>query len=388
MEVLSGSVPMRRLVLPSLALCAAQAASAQAALRPVLPPGNPTPSLEETRAAMGIPSQGDLRGQRETLAFASRAEQMARVWEAAAAGPAPEPLGPKPAPGVAGIICPHDDYLCTARVYREIIPLVTARTVVLAGVYHKHRRYGAREVMVFDPYRAWRSPDGEIPVSSIRGEVLARLDPSGYVQDAAGHDSEHSLEAIAYWLKHQTPGLEILPVILPSAGFPRLRAMASDLAAALAAAMRQRGWALGRDLAIVISSDGMHYGEGYQYVPYGPGGVDALDQALAFDRQLIATLLAGTVTLDKAQAFHATMVDPEHPDTYRRAWCGRFSIPFGLVLLLETARNLGLEPPRGMPVALGCSVTTPEIPLREMGLGLTAPVNLYHFVTAPAIAFA
>lgn len=116
--------------------------------------------------------------------------------------------------------------------------------------------------------------------------------------------------------------------------------------------------------------------------------MDALNQALAFDRQLIASLLAGPVTLNKAEAFHAAMVEPGHPDTYRRAWCGRFSIPFGLVLLLETARNLGLEPPRAMPVALGCSVATPEIPLREMGLGLTVPVNLYHFVTAPAIAFA
>lgn len=379
---------MRHLVLSSLGLCAAQAAFGQAALRPVLPPGNPTPTLEETRASMGIPSQGDLRGQRDTLGFASRAEQMAKVWESAAAGPAPEPLGPKPPPGVAGILCPHDDYLCTARVYREVVPLVTAPTVVLAGVYHKHRRFGAHDVMVFDSYRAWRSPDGEIPVSAIREEVLARLDPSEYVQDAAAHDSEHSLEAIAYWLKHQNPGLEILPVILPSSGFPRLRTMASDLAASLAQAMRGRGWALGRDLAIVISSDGMHYGEGYQYVPYGPGGVDALNQALAFDRQLIASLLAGPVTLNKAEAFHAAMVEPGHPDTYRRAWCGRFSIPFGLVLLLETARNLGLEPPRAMPVALGCSVATPEIPLREMGLGLTVPVNLYHFVTAPAIAFA
>ncbi|HEX7596912.1 MAG TPA: hypothetical protein VF518_01790, partial [Polyangia bacterium] len=126
------------------------------------PPPAPRPSLAEVRKGMGIPSTDEIRGQQDAIGFASRADQMAQVWEWSARPPLPEALGPKPAPGVLGVICPHDDYLFAGRVYHQVLPLVTARTIVLVGVFHKYRRFGARNVLVFDPYRAWRSPDGEI----------------------------------------------------------------------------------------------------------------------------------------------------------------------------------------------------------------------------------
>ena len=157
--------------------------------------------------------------------------------------------------------------------YRTLIPLVKARTVVLVGVFHRYRRYGAKDVVVFDPYRAWRSPDGEIRVSPLRDELLQGLDPSERAQDPAWHDSEHSLEAIAYWLKHQDPAVEIVPLILPASGFPRLQTLAAHAGEALAGAMKRRGWTLGRDVAIVISSDGTHYGQDFHYTPYGEGGI-------------------------------------------------------------------------------------------------------------------
>ena len=368
------------------ALCAPFAAQAQGALTPALPPGNPAPTAQETRAAMGIPSAGDLRGQKDTVGFAATAEQMARVWELSEAAPAPEPLGPRPAPGVAGIICPHDDYLCAGRMYREVIPLVKARTVILVGVFHKHRRFGARDRMAFDSYRAWRAPDGEMKVSGLREELLAQLDPGEYVQNDVWHDSEHSLEGVAYWLKHQDPGVEIVPVILPAASFARLQAMAGHLGAALARCMKARGWTLGADVAIVISSDGTHYGSDFQYTPYGAGGVEAFQQAMTHDRGLLQGLLAGPVSADMARSFYGMMVDPADPAHYLKSWCGRFSIPFGLLLLEAAARGMGGQPPRGMPIGFGASVDFPEIAVPPP-MGATCPINLYHFVTFPSVAY-
>lgn len=378
---------MKKSLLLPTACCVPFAASAQAALTPPPPPVNLPPSLEETRGAMGIPSAGDLRGQKDIVGFASRADQMARVWESSEATPAPESLGPKPAPGVAGILCPHDDYLCAGRVYREIVPLVKAKVVILVGVFHKYRSFGARNAMAFETYRAWRSPDGEIPVSGLRDELLAKLDPESYTRNPAHHDSEHSLEAIAYWLKHQDPSVEIVPVILPSAPFLRLQSMAEQLGEALTGSMKQRGWTLGRDVSIVISSDGTHYGSDFHYTPYGAGGVGPFLTAMEHDRRILRELLAGEVTAAKAQAFFETMVDPASPDTYRRPWCGRFSIPFGLMLLAATSRGLGLKPPKGMPIAFGASVDFPELPVRSLGMGQTCPISLYHFVTFPSAAF-
>ena len=132
------------------------------------------PSLEEVRKEMGIPSSGEIRGQRDAVGYASSPAAMAKVWELSAQGPMPESFGrPAPAPGVAAVIGPHDDYVYAGRVYRQAYPLVTARTVVVIGVFHRYRRFDSRDQLVFDPYRSWRSPDGEIAVSPLRDELHA-----------------------------------------------------------------------------------------------------------------------------------------------------------------------------------------------------------------------
>ena len=375
---------MRKTLMLTAGLLLPLWASAQAALQaPVIPP-----TLAEIRKGMGIPSHGDLRGQQDIIGFASTAEQMAKVWELSGAAPAPEALGPRPEPGVAGVICPHDDYLYAGRVYRELLPLVSAKTIVLIGVFHRYRLFGAKDALVYDAYRAWRTPDGELPVSSLRDELLAHLPPGDVIQDAAMQDSEHSVEAIAYWLKHLRPDVEIVSILVPSASFPRFQELAGHLGGALAGAMRRRGWSLGRDLAIVISSDAIHYGADFHYTPYGEGGTQAFLKATARDRELLRGPLAGPLSADKARAFFSACVQPERPDVYTMPWCGRFSVPLGLLLLGETARALGGAAPVGLPVAYGASVDTPELPVKALGMGRTAPASLYHFVGFPAVAYA
>lgn len=295
---------------------------------------NARPSLEEVRKDMGAPSTDEVRGQRDTIGYATTREGMAKVWDLSSQGPAPEAFGTKVAPGVLGVIGPHDDYVYAARTYRQVFPLVTAKTVVMVGVFHRYRRFEARDQLVFDPYRAWRSPDGEIAISPLRDELIAALPAGMAVKDAAAHDSEHSLEGIAYFLKHARPDVEIVPVIVPAASFERLSEMASRLAGALADSMKKRGWQVGRDVSIVISADGTHYGEDFKFTPYGSGGVKAFDQAVDDDRKLMRETLGGLVSAEKARAFYATVVDPANP-----------------------------------------------------GIGPTAPANLYHFVTHPALAF-
>ncbi len=357
---------------------------AQAAVYPV---GNGRPSAAEARKEMGIPSTDEVRGQLAGVGYASKAEAMAKVWALAAEPPAPLSLGPLPAPGVIGLVGPHDDYVYAARVDRQIYPLVTAKTVVIVGVFHRYRRFGAHDQMIFDSYRAWRSPDGELAVSPLRDELVAALPKDEAVKDGVAHDSEHSVEAIAYFLKHARPDVEIVPILIPAASFARLSTMAAHLGGALAATMKRHKLALGRDVAVIISTDGTHYGSDFSYTPFGPGGVDAYARAMAQDKGLIERALVGPLAVDKAREFFAAVVNPEKPDQYRMPWCGRFSVPFGLLFLAETARRLGLPAPRGVPLLLGVSVDTPELKVRDVGVGPTAPANLYHFVTHPGVAF-
>ena len=177
------------------------------------------------------------------------------------------------------VIGPHDDYVYAARVDRRIYPLVTAKTVIVVGVFHRYRRFGAHDQMIFDGYRRWRAPDGEIAVSPLRDELVAALPKDEAVKDSVAHDSEHSVEAIAYFLKHARPDVEIVPVL--DSGVV-VRAAVGDGRAPRRArwrrSMKRRKLTLGRDVAIVISTDGTHYGSDFQYMPFGAGGVDVVRQ--------------------------------------------------------------------------------------------------------------
>ncbi len=344
------------------------------------------PTLDEVRKEMGIPSKGDLRGQKDAVGFASTSAQMAEAWSASSAGPAPESLGTAPADPSWGIICPHDDFLYAGRVYRSVIPSVKAKRVIILGVFHGWRKFGARDVLVFDDYRAWRAPDGEIKVSSLREGLLSRLPKEDVVQNDAMHDSEHSVEAIAYWLKHQDPDLEIVPILVPTMSFERMQDLSARLAEAISAEMKATGWKMGTDLAVVISSDAVHYGPDFKFTPYGDGGVDAYIKACATDRALLTGPLAGEVTTDSIRRVFETFCDPKDPGQYRLTWCGRFSIPFGLLTLerLAAAQRQRVD---GQPVAYATSVGWPQLAVKAEGMGTTAPSNLYHFVGYPAAAY-
>ena len=359
----------------------------QAALQQPAPQG-PPPTLEEIRKTMGIPSEGmELRGQQDKVGFASTSEQMAKVWELSAAPPAPERLGDTPKGSIIGVICPHDDYIYAGRIYRQVLPLITAKTVILVGVFHKYRKFGAHDVLVFDPYRAWRTPDGNVPVSSVRDELLARLPKEDFLKDAAMHDSEHSLEALLFWLRHARPDIEIVPIIVPVANFTRFQELSNHLGSALADIIKQRNWKLGKDIAVAISSDAAHYGSDFKYTAFGEGGVEAYVKACDQDRGLLRGPLAGPLTVAKVQQFFSTCVNPDQPIEYRLTWCGRFSIPVGMLLLGRLTQALGLPAPVGYPIAYGTSIGAPELPVRDIGLGQTAQANLYHFVGYPAMAF-
>ena len=381
---MSGRVALVTLL--ALALAQAPAAAQAPARPPSSTPLGTRPTLEEVRHAMARPSHGTTRGRIDSTAYAFTADQMAKVWErSATAAPAPDTFGVSPAPGAALVICPHDDFSFAGRVYRRVIPLVTARTVVLVGVFHRYRRFAEHDRVVFDAYSEWTAPDGPVPVSPLRDALLRRLPRADWTQDTTAHDLEHSLEPLVCWLRHGRADLEIVPILVPASRFDRLEELGDHLAQALAAEMRARGWRLGRDVAIAVSADAIHYGPDFNQALFGAGGAAAYQQAFAKDRGLLTGPLSGPLSVAKIRTLYETFVDPEQPDTYRWTWCGRFSVPLGLLVLERLTRGTGGA--TGQPVAYGTSVGWPEVGLRDLGMAPSAPSNLYHFVGYPGVAY-
>lgn len=140
----------------SLAVAAGLAAALAVASRPVASqPALPAtavarPTADSIRSIMAIPSRGAVRGRIDSSSYTIHPEQMAKVWELATAAPAPDSFGVAPPAGVAGILCPHDEFDFAGRVYRRVIPLVTARTVIVIGVFHRYYKFDERDRWVFD----------------------------------------------------------------------------------------------------------------------------------------------------------------------------------------------------------------------------------------------
>jgi AmmeMemoRadiSam system protein B len=347
--------------------------------------------------AVGIPPTGDQRGQMDTVGFVTTAAQMDSVLAQCRVLAAPRRAELRAEYGwtadtaLAAAVCPHDDYYYAGRLYELLVPHVKAKTVILVGVFHKARVFDCRDTLVFEDFAAWRGPYGPVPVSALRSELLARLPAASVTVDRDMHTVEHSLEAIVPWLQAYRRDVEIVPILVPSMGWETLGRLAGELATALGDIMTERGWTLGRDVAVVASADAVHYGDaGWGGSDYADFGTDAAGYARAVerDRYLAASTLAGKVEANSLKEFLHTCVDEADPTRYRLTWCGRFSIPLGLSVAARVQQAVAGRPLEGRLLDYGTSVSEVSLDLERIpGLGATAPNNLHHWVGYAAIGY-
>ena len=354
------------------------------------------PTRAEVEAMMGLRSDGDrVRGQMDTVGFvvdAASAEDVVSTaieLERDSLAAQDRLLGMAADDGFVGGICPHDDHLYASRVYVHLTERISAPRVLLIGVFHRAKSWGLRDRIVFESFDAWHGPWGAIEVDPMRDELIGGLPSSSYVVDNAMHCHEHSLEAIVPFLQRGHPDRTIVPILVPYMGWDRIEELSEQLADALVTVMQERGWRLGKDLAVVVSSDAVHYGPDFDHAPFGTDA-EAYQKAAARDRSLIFDYLDGDLDPSQVHEFFATLVDPDTLE-YRLPWCGRFSIPFGLELLRKLSLTTAGEVPYGTLLGYGSSLSEPELPVssatRSSGLGYTAPSNFHHWVGYAAVGY-
>ena len=287
-------------------------------------------------------------------------------------------------------VCPHDDYCYAGWLYPEVLQNIKATTVILIGVAHKAKKFGLEDKIVFDDFDQWAEPYGPVTISALREKIMNRLPSSTYMVHDSMHAVEHSLEAIIPVLQYYNRKVEIIPILVPYMSFDRMTVISSSLARALTQIMQDQDLDWRRDIAIVISTDAVHYGDeewgGQNYAPYGCDS-SGYNLALAHEHEIINNCLIGSLSTEKIRRFARYTVQDTNYRTYKWTWCGRYSVPFGLLTACYLEQNLRANPARGMLLGYGNSIMQQPIPVQDLGMGKTAVANMHHWVGYAAIGY-
>jgi MEMO1 family protein len=288
-------------------------------------------------------------------------------------------------------IAPHDDYAYAGFMYPLVLRNIAAPLVIIFGVAHKARQLGLENELVFDSFTHWRGPYGDIAVSPLRERIMARLPQGSCRVSDEMHAIEHSVEAKLPFLQHYNHSVQFVPILVPFMSFARMSELALPLAEALAAIVDEERLDWGKDVALLCSTDAVHYGdEGWGDRNFAFYGADAggYAKALAHEERIMRDCFDGELRRERIERFtRYTLADHDHRE-YKWTWCGRYSVPFGLLTALQLRQLRGEVPLSGTILGYATSLDAQRIKVDDLdGMGVTAPATLRHWVGYAAVAF-
>jgi AmmeMemoRadiSam system protein B len=288
-------------------------------------------------------------------------------------------------------IAPHDDYAYAGFMYPLVLRNVAASAVIIFGVAHKARQLGLEDQLVFDSFTHWRGPYGDIAVSPLRERIIAALPEGSYCVSDEMQSIEHSVEAKLPFLQHYNRTVAFVPILVPCMSPSRMNELASQLASAIARIMDEDRLGWGSDIALLSSTDAVHYGdEGWGGRNFALYGADAggYAKALQHEQQIMRDCFDGDLRPDRIERFiRYTLSDHDHRE-YKWTWCGRYSVPFGLFTAWQLQRLRGALPLTGTILGYTTSLEDQCIKVDDLdGMGVTAAATLRHWVGYAAVGF-
>lgn len=287
-------------------------------------------------------------------------------------------------------ISPHDDYAYVGSLYPKLLNGIKAKTVIFFGVAHKAKNYQLENKIVFDSFDAWSAPYGNVKVSEIRNEIISKLPDSLYVVNDEMHSIEHSLEALIPFLQYNQQNLEIVPILVPYMSFEKMQQITGPLSKFLAELMIEKNLKWGKDVSIVISTDAVHYGDqdwgGKNYAPFGTDSL-GLIQARNHEMEIIQNCLLGEISIEKIQNFMDYTVQKSDYKEYKWTWCGRYSVPFGLLMAYQLENKIDGNKLNGTFIGYANSIDHQTLNVNDLKMGTTAPANNHHWVGYAAVGY-
>lgn len=279
-------------------------------------------------------------------------------------------------------ICPHDDYAYAGFLYTEIFSHIKANTIIIFGVAHKAKKYGIEQKLVFDNFDYWHAPYGNIKISELRQQIIHALPKEDYIVHDSLQLEEHSVEAFLPFLQYYNKEAEIIPILVPYMSFTELSRFSQDMGIALNQVVHDNHLKWGKDIAILISSDAVHYGdEEWNNKNHAPYGCDTAGYKAAIDHEYkIMNDCFMKVNPVRTKKFYDYTVQQSDWHEYKWTWCGRYSIPFGLLTAYYFQQLSGT--PELITNLSDYSTSIEHQPLKvdDLKLGTTAPASLHHWV--------
>ncbi len=286
-------------------------------------------------------------------------------------------------------ISPHDDYLLAGRLYYPLFKSIRTKEVVIFGVTHGtvHQEVkGLDSVLILDDYDLWPGVLKPIHVSPLREHIKKNLKPAYFVVNSHAHQLEHSIEALLPFLQYFNPEVKITPIMVAPMPLDRMKEITIELARVIANYMKEKKLVAGRDIFFLISADGNHYGKDFNNLAFGEGQA-AWEKARVFDEKLIDSYMTGIIDEQKIADLTGEFWGKTYLDYKNSYWCGKYSIPFGLLTTEKIIEETTGRKLKGELIRYSDSYSEGALPLRKIGLGTTAPFSLRHWVSYAAIGY-
>ena len=329
---------------------------------------------------MGVWAQGT-RPVRDDIGFCWNGPQMDRLLDylktvSPGEGEAGHPLL------IAGI-SPHDDFLYAGRVYYPLHSQIKAKEVVIFGVTHREPRLKAGDPqgkLIFDTYNYWIGPYGNVKISKLREYLREKLGKESVIVNNEAHCLEHSIEAEIPFLQYFNREVQVTPVMVTAMDFETMKALSAQVAGALASYIKENNLTLGSDIFFLVSADANHYGKDFNNTPFGEDE-RAHELGTARDRDIAGSFLSGDMTVDKIKGLTGELWGKTFTDYKDTVWCGKYSIPFGMLTVLGVLDQLNTDKPlQGKVLLYTDTYSEGVLPLKKTGFGITAPFSLKHWV--------
>jgi AmmeMemoRadiSam system protein B len=282
---------------------------------------------------------------------------------------------------VAGI-SPHDDFLYAGKVYLPLFRLIKTKEVVIFGVTHGTVRKeigDPKNVIILDDFDFWHGPFKNVSISSLREEIKGKLNKEYFIVSKKAQSLEHSIEGLIPFLQYYNRNIKITPVMVTAMSRNRIEVISDSLSRIISNYMIVNNLKPGKDIFFLISSDANHYGIDFNNYPYGEDE-KAHTIGIENDKRIATEYLEGNITFSKINGFINELYPDSSSNHPKPLWCGRYSVPFGLMTTLKVIKQQTGNEIYGGLLKYSDTWTGKVLSLKNTSLGITAPFSLKHWV--------